>query len=69
MVATPLADHQAHYLTSADLAARYHLTASTIRYWRHIGYGPRGIKIGRQTLYPIAEVERFEREQAAKESA
>jgi hypothetical protein len=41
-------------------------------YWRHIGYGPKGIKVGRQILYSIAEINRFERalaDRPAKESA
>jgi DNA-binding transcriptional MerR regulator len=69
MVATPLAGHQTPYLTSEDLATRYRTAVSTIRYWRHIGYGPKGIKIGRRVLYTQAAIDRFEQEQAEKESA
>ena len=29
--------------------------------WRITGYGPRFIKLGRRILYPIAEVEGFEK--------
>ncbi|WP_307825198.1 helix-turn-helix domain-containing protein [Streptomyces sp. M2CJ-2] len=61
------------YLTTEDVAARYRTAPSTIRYWRHIGSGPRGIKVGRRVLYSLAELERFEREladqPAKKESA
>jgi hypothetical protein len=39
-----------------------------VRYWRMIGYGPRGVRIGRQVLYPADEVARFEAEQAAQQS-
>ncbi|MFE9853590.1 helix-turn-helix transcriptional regulator [Streptomyces sp. NPDC005576] len=49
------------YLTTADVAARYRTAASTVRYWRHIGYGPKGVKVGRRILYAPAEIERFER--------
>jgi predicted DNA-binding transcriptional regulator AlpA len=55
------------FLTTADLAARYRTTPPTVRYWRHVGTGPRGVKIGRRVLYPLAEVERWEREKAAAE--
>jgi hypothetical protein len=58
-----------NYLTTDDLAARYRTVASTIRYWRHIGYGPKGLKIGRRVLYTQAEIDRFERELAERESA
>lgn len=50
------------YLTTAELAERFRTTAPTVRYWRHMGYGPRGVRIGRRVLYPLHEVERWERE-------
>src|SRR5277367_1868498 len=52
------------YLTLAEVAERYRKTEATIRYWRHIGYGPKGAKVGTGVLYPIAEVEAFDRELA-----
>lgn len=52
------------YLTTEDVAARYRTAPSTIRYWRHIGYGPKGIKVGRRVLYSPTEIDRFERELA-----
>jgi hypothetical protein len=48
------------YLTTAEIAQRYRTADSTVRYWRMIGYGPRGTKCGRKVLYPLAEVERFD---------
>jgi hypothetical protein len=56
------ASSQVRYLTTAELAARYRTAPSTIRYWRHVGYGPKGIKVGRQVLYPLHEIDRFEQE-------
>ncbi|MFJ2701579.1 helix-turn-helix transcriptional regulator [Streptomyces sp. NPDC087428] len=56
------------YLTTADIAARYRTAASTVRYWRHIGYGPKGIKVGRRVLYSPTEIERFERTLAAEQA-
>ncbi|MEU1302824.1 helix-turn-helix transcriptional regulator [Streptomyces shenzhenensis] len=56
---------EAHeYLTTKDVAARYRTAPSTVRYWRHIGYGPKGIKVGRRILYSPAEIQRFEKELA-----
>lgn len=48
------------YLTTAEVAERYRTAASTVRYWRHIGYGPKGVKVGRRVLYSEAELTRFE---------
>ena len=50
------------YLTLPEIAERYRTTEATVRYWRHIGFGPKGIKMGTRVLYPRAEVERFDRE-------
>ena len=54
------ASSQVRYLTTAEVAARYRTAPSTVRYWRHTGYGPKGIKVGRQILYPLHEIDRFE---------
>ncbi|MDP9437057.1 MAG: helix-turn-helix domain-containing protein [Actinomycetota bacterium] len=48
------------YLTTDEVAERFRTSPGTCRYWRHIGYGPKGIKVGRRVLYPVAEVRRFE---------
>jgi hypothetical protein len=50
------------YLTVPELAERYRTTVAVVRYWRHTGYGPRGVRVGVRVLYPVGEVERFERE-------
>ncbi len=49
------------YLTTAEVAERYRTAESTVRYWRHVGKGPRGIKVGKRVLYPEAELLRYER--------
>lgn len=54
------------FFTTDDIADRYRTSPGTVRYWRHIGYGPRGTKVGRRYLYPEAEVRRFDAELAAK---
>jgi hypothetical protein len=54
-----------YWLTTSELGERYHAPEETIRYWRHISYGPRGVKIGRRVLYALDEVHRWEREQEA----
>lgn len=50
------------YLTTAEVAEHYRTAAETVRYWRYVGYGPRGAKVGRKVLYPRAEIERFDAE-------
>ncbi|BCM69417.1 hypothetical protein EASAB2608_04751 [Streptomyces sp. EAS-AB2608] len=49
------------YLTTAEVAERYRTAESTVRYWRQIRKGPRGIKVGKRVLYPEAELLRYER--------
>lgn len=56
------------YLTTKEVAARYRRPVPTIRYWRHTGYGPKGVKVGSGVLYPRAEIESFDR-QLAREAA
>jgi hypothetical protein len=64
-----LKDQLPEYLTLPEVAERYRTTAPTARYWRHVGYGPKGVKIGTRVLYPRAEIERFDRELAAEAAA
>ncbi len=40
-----------HYLTSEEVAARYCTSPGTVRYWRHVGSGPKGLRVGRRVLY------------------
>ncbi|MFJ2580003.1 helix-turn-helix transcriptional regulator [Kitasatospora aureofaciens] len=65
-MARPADQAEVSYLTTKDVANRYRTTPATVRYWRHTGYGPRGIRIGRQVLYPVAELHRFETELIAQ---
>lgn len=52
------------FWTLPEVANHYRRPEATIRYWRHIGYGPKGAKVGTGLLYPAAEIERFDRELA-----
>lgn len=54
------------YFTTDQVAARYHKSKETIRYWRHIGYGPKGVKVGTSILYPDTEIEKFDKELLAQ---
>lgn len=47
------------HLTTEELAAILRTPVETIRYWRHVGKGPKSFKVGRRVLYERSEVERF----------
>lgn len=57
------------YLTLAEVAQWYRTTDGTVRYWRHTGYGPKGVKLGTRVLYPVAEIVRFDRQLAGQSAA
>jgi DNA-binding transcriptional MerR regulator len=37
-------------LTTEQVAQRFRTSPSTVRYWRHIGIGPDGFRVGRRVL-------------------
>ncbi len=43
-------------ITTEEFALIARTSPATIRYWRHVGHGPRGFKLGRRVLYDEAEV-------------
>ncbi len=51
--------NELNFMTTAEVATLFRTTRATIYYWRHIGYGPRGCKVGRKVLYQRADVEAF----------
>jgi Helix-turn-helix domain len=54
------------WLTTKQVADRYpHTSESTVRYWRHMGTGPRGVKIGRKVLYRLSAVLAWEHQREA----
>ena len=55
------------WLSTEAVAARYDVPVGTIRKWRHEGTGPVGVRLNRHVRYALAELERWEREQAAKQ--
>jgi predicted DNA-binding transcriptional regulator AlpA len=34
-------------------------SVSTVRYWRHLGTGPRSFRVGRRVVYRRSEVEQW----------
>lgn len=47
------------YITTREFAELARRSPETIRYWRHIGYGPQSTKRGRIVLYRRADCERW----------
>lgn len=43
-------------MTTAEIAELTRTSAETVRYWRHVGKGPRSFKVGRKRLYDEADV-------------
>jgi excisionase family DNA binding protein len=50
---------QLEYMTTHEVAELVRAPAETVRYWRHVGKGPRSFKIGRKVLYARGDVERW----------
>lgn len=44
------------YLTTAEVAELTRTSPETVRYWRHIGKGPKSFKVGRKVLYESSDV-------------
>lgn len=53
---------------STKAAAEYlgGLPDSTLRYWRHLGTGPRSYRLGRHTFYDVADLDAWVAAEAAK---
>lgn len=50
------------HLTTEEVADRFRTSTETVRWWRHVGKGPRSFKVGRRVLYALEDVEAWERE-------
>ncbi|MCF6746660.1 MULTISPECIES: helix-turn-helix transcriptional regulator [Geodermatophilaceae] len=44
-------DQQPDLLTIGEAAALLRAPVATLRYWRHLGTGPRSFRLGRRVLY------------------
>jgi DNA-binding transcriptional MerR regulator len=64
-----LAESIEKYLTTEEVARRYRVAPGTVRYWRHIGYLPRGVKRGRRVLYDPDVLDRWDAEQVGDGAA
>jgi excisionase family DNA binding protein len=46
-------------MTLDEVAELLRTPPATLRYWRHVGKGPRSLKLGRRILYDRSDVEAF----------
>jgi predicted DNA-binding transcriptional regulator AlpA len=56
-------------LTTAEVALMTRAPESTVRYWRHLGTGPRSFRLGRRVVYRRHEVERWLREHETSDAS
>jgi hypothetical protein len=49
------------FLTDLQLAERWHLHRQTLIRWRSLYKGPAYLRINGRVLYPLAEVEQYEK--------
>jgi Helix-turn-helix domain len=47
------------YLTTVEVADLARTSPETVRFWRHVGKGPKSFKVGREVLYAVEDVERW----------
>ena len=43
-------------LTIAEVADIVRAPIATLRYWRHLGHGPRSFRLGRRVVYRVADL-------------
>jgi DNA-binding transcriptional MerR regulator len=47
------------FMVTEEVAETCRTSPETVRYWRHIGKGPKSFKLGRRVLYAAEDVEQF----------
>jgi excisionase family DNA binding protein len=56
-------------LTIAEVAAIVRVPVATLRYWRHLGTGPRSFRVGRGVRYWRTDVTAWLEQQRSNEAA
>jgi excisionase family DNA binding protein len=57
------------YMTTTEVADLLRTPSETVRFWRHVGKGPRSFKVGRRVLYARADVLDYVRAARAGDAA
>lgn len=55
--------HEGRLMTLRDAAARIGVPEATLRYWRHLGKGPAGQKLGRRVMFRTEDIDAWIDEQ------
>ena len=70
---TPGPDHTAEpapeLLTIAEAARLLRAPVATLRYWRHLGTGPRSFRLGRRVLYRHDDLQAWVEQQLSRGAA
>lgn len=45
------------YMTTTEVAQELRTPVETVRWWRHVGKGPKSFKVGRRVLYAVVDFE------------
>ena len=53
------ANQQPDLLTITEAAELLRAPVATLRYWRHLGEGPAGFRLGRRVVYRREDVDRW----------
>ena len=56
-------------LTISEVAAIVRAPIATLRYWRHLGNGPRSFRLGRRVVYRVADLQPWIDDQASASDA
>jgi excisionase family DNA binding protein len=57
-----------HLLTLPEAATYLRTPVATLRYWRHLGAGPRGFRLGRRVMFRREDLDRWLTDQIAAEA-
>jgi hypothetical protein len=56
-------DHAMHaHLNERQLAERWNISVRTLQRWRPLGLGPAYLRLGGRVVYPLDDVEQYERD-------
>jgi len=60
------AGHHPDLLTISEAAELLRAPVATLRYWRHLGTGPRSFRLGRRVLYRRDDLQAWVEEQLGR---
>ena len=64
-----LARREPELLTITEAAELLRAPVATLRYWRHLGTGPRSFRLGRRVLYRRDDLQAWVEQQSGRSAA